>query len=139
MKLTQATKGREIKREWHHVDVKGAILGRIATEIALYLMGKSKPYYISNLDCGDYVVVTNATHVKVTGKKASQKIYDAYSGYPGGRKEQTFATVRANHPERIIQEAVAGMLPKNKLRDSMLKRLYVYPDESHPYKDKINK
>lgn len=137
MDYTVSTKQSEIKRSWHVVDVKDQILGRIATKIALLIMGKTKPYFVRHLDCGDYVVVLNTSLVKVTGNKAKQKTYDSFSGYPGGRKSHTFEDVLSLNPERIIREAVAGMLPKNKLRDQMLKRLFVYKDEKHPYKSKF--
>lgn len=134
---TIPTKISDIKREWHVVDLKGKIIGRTATEVARLLMGKGKPYYVRNLDCGDYVVVLNAKLGKMSGDKMETKIYDAYSGYPGGRKEKTFKQLIVEDPKRILYEAVSGMLPKNKLRDSMLTRLYIYPDEKHPYQDKI--
>lgn len=134
---TISTKAKDIKRMWHLIDVDGQILGRISTNIAHKLMGKSKPYFVRNLDCGDYVVVINAPKVKVTGNKIKQKIYDSFSGYPGGRKKHTFEYMVSTNPERIIYEAVSGMLPKNKLRDSMLKRLYIYKDSNHPYTAKI--
>lgn len=134
---TPSTKIKDIKRSWHLVDVKGKILGRTATEIAKLLIGKSKPYFIPHLDCGDYVVVVNASQVAVSGKKKMQKIYMRYSGYPGGLKRKSFSEVIKETPARIIKEAVAGMLPKNKLRASMLKRLYIYQDEKHPHEDKL--
>lgn len=138
-KFTPATKAKEIKRDWHLIDLKEKVLGRTATTIASLLMGKTKPYLVSNLDCGDYVVVINTKYVKLTGKKPSQKIYMRYSGYPGGDKRKTFENVLKEDPKRIIFEAVSGMLPKNKLRASMLKRLYVFPDAKHPYVEKISK
>lgn len=131
------TKLSEIKRDWHLVDAKGEILGRLATVIAGLLMGKVKPYFVRHLDCGDNVVVINAKDIKVTGKKEKQKKYYRYSGYPGGLKTQTLAEIRAKNPNRIIYEAVRGMLPQNKLRDRMLTRLYVYADDKHPYADKF--
>jgi large subunit ribosomal protein L13 len=137
--LTKSTKASEIKRTWHLVDVKDQILGRITTQIALKLIGKSKPYFVHNLDCGDYVVVINAKHVAVTGKKETEKLYGRYSGYPGGLKEKPLWKVREEHPEDIIRHAVMGMLPKNKLRDRMITRLYVFPEADHPYKSKFNK
>lgn len=137
MKLTDATKAKDIRRAWHLIDVKGEILGRIATKIVPLLMGKGKPYYVPYIDCGDYVVVINATGVAVTGKKAKQKLYMRYSGYPGGLKKKTFVQVLVEDPTRIVKEAVSGMLPQNKLRDSMLKRLYVFAEEKHPYEDKF--
>lgn len=137
MKYTKATKAKEIKRSWHIVDVKDQILGRVATRIAYLLMGKSKQYFTPSLDCGDYVVVENAGRIRVTGKKAEQKLYMRFSGYPGGLKKKTFADILATNPTRIIQEAVSGMLPQNKLRASFLKKLYIFAGNEHPYKDKV--
>lgn len=139
MKMTKATKAKDIKRSWHLVDVNGKILGRISSGIAALLMGKSKPYYVRNLDCGDYVVAINASGVKVTGKKETDKKYYRHSGYPGGLKVKTIKEIRKAKPEEIIRHAVRGMLPQNKLRDRMLTRLFVYKDKSHPYTDKLNK
>ena len=138
MKFTKPTKSKEIKRKWHLIDLNGKVLGRISTEISTKLMGKQKPYFANNLDCGDYVVLVNASKIKVTGKKYSQKTYSKYSGYPGGLKTKNFSQVISSHPERVIRESVAGMLPKNRLRASMLKRLFVFPDEEHQYKEKFN-
>jgi len=137
MKLTQPTSIKDIKREWHFFDVEGKTLGRIATVIAQKLIGKDKPYFVSHLDCGDYAVVVNAGQVSVSGKKNKQKEYQHFSGYPGGLKRKTFAEVLKTNPTRIIREAVSGMLPKNKLRALMLKRLYIYSDEKHPYQSKF--
>lgn len=139
MTKTKATKLKDIERKWHLYDVKGRILGRISTEIARILMGKNKPYFVPFLDCGDYVVVINTSQVAVTGKKMDQKIYRHYSGYPGGQKKKALKQVMAEHPETVLRQSVSGMLPKNKLRDSMLKRLYIYSDENHPYQSKFNK
>lgn len=135
--MTQPTKQKDIKRSWHLVDLKGKILGRIATEIAKLLMGKAKPYFVRNLDCGDYVVAVNARNVVVTGKKEQLKKYYRYSGYPGGLTVETLEKLRQRKPEEVIVHAVKGMLPQNKLRDKMLKRLYVFPEEEHSYKDKF--
>lgn len=137
MNITQATKAKDIKRNWHLIDTKDKILGRTATVIADLLIGKTKPYWVPYLDCGDYVVVVNVKHVAISGKKSSQKIYMRYSGFPGGESRKTYNQVLSEDPNRIIQEAVSGMLPKNKLRASMLKRLYVFADDKHPYQDKI--
>lgn len=134
---TPSTKASDIQRSWHHVDMKGKILGRNATIIAGYLMGKTKAYYVGYLDCGDHVVVTNAALAEVTGKKEKSKLYDHFSGYPGGLKQKNLALVRSENPTRIVEEAVAGMLPKNKLRASMLKRLYIYAGDKHPHGAKI--
>lgn len=133
---TYATKKKDIKRAWHLFDAQGKVLGRLATEIAQILMGKGKPYYAAHLDCGDFVVVLNASQVAVTGKKEKDKIYYRHSGYPGGLKEIPLERLRREHPERIIKYAVSGMLPKNKLKALRLKRLYVFAGGDHPYKDK---
>jgi large subunit ribosomal protein L13 len=138
-KITKPTKVSEIKRFWHQIDAGDQILGRVATQIVVKLMGKNKPYFVRNLDCGDYVVVTNSAKVRVTGKKGKQKIYTSFSGYPGGLRSEAFEDLVKRKPEEIIRRAVSGMLPKNKLRDLFLKRLYVYEDDKHPYADKFTK
>ncbi len=135
---TKSTKADDIKRSWHFFDVKNKILGRISTEIARKLMGKSKLYFVRHLDCGDYVVVVNAKHVAVTGKKETDKLYGHYSGYPGGLKQKALWQVRKEKPTEIIRRAVFGMLPKNKLRDRLVTRLYIYPEAEHPYKNKFS-
>lgn len=136
-RTTQPTREKDIKRSWHLVNIEGKILGRTATDIAQLLMGKGKPYFTANLDCGDYVVVINASFVKVTGKKEQKKVYTRYSGYPGGLRKITLQEYRQRKPEEIIRHAVSGMLPKNKLRASMLKRLYVFAGSEHKYNDKF--
>lgn len=128
---------KTIVRRWHLVDIDGQILGRCATKIAGLLIGKHKPNYSPHLDCGDYVVVTNAAKVKVTGNKQEQKMYRWHTGYPGGFRERPFKNQMAAHPDRIITAAVSRMLPKNKLRPLRLKRLNVFPGPEHPYKDKL--
>ena len=136
---TRSTKLSEIKREWHLVDVKGKILGRSASGIAQLLMGKSKPYFVKNMDCGDCVVVLNAKDVKTTGRKEDQKTYYRHSGYPGGFKAEKLKDLRQRNPQEIIKHAVSGMIPQNKLRALMLKRLYVFAGEVHTYGDKFKK
>lgn len=135
--LTKSTKASDIKRSWHLFDVKDKILGRIASEIAKALIGKSKPYFVKSLDCGDYVVVINAQKIKVTGKKEVQKKYSRHSGYPGGYKEATLMELLKNNPGDIIRFAVLGMLPQNKLRDRMLARLFIFKGAEHTYSDKF--
>lgn len=135
--MTTATKLSDIKRSWHLFDVEGKILGRIASEIAKVLMGKSKPYFVSNLDCGDYAVIINAQKIKVTGRKEAQKRYSRHSGYPGGYREETLAELRKRNPGDVIKFAVLGMLPQNKLRDRMLTRLFIFKSTEHPYIDKF--
>ncbi len=137
MNTTKPTKVSDIKRSWHFFDVKDKVLGRVATQIALKLVGKSKPNFVRNLDCGDYVVVVNAKYVATTGKKEKQKLYGKFSGYPGGLKQKALWQVRQEKPTEVVRHAVWGMLPKNKLRDRLITRLYIYPEAEHPYKDKI--
>jgi len=133
---TYKTKKTDIKRSWHLFDAKDKVLGRLASEIAQVLIGKKKPYYASHLDCGDYTVVLNASKVAVTGRKEKNKVYYHHSGYPGGLKQISLANLREKKPTMIIERAVSGMLPKNKLRDKRLRRLFVFEGEEHPYKDK---
>ncbi len=134
---THPTKAKDITRSWHVIDVKDQVLGRVATRIAHTLMGKSKSYFVRHLDCGDYVVVINAAHVVTTGKKESQKLYTRYSGFPGGLKAKALWQVRKEKPTEVVRHAVMGMLPKNKLRDRLITRLYVYPEAEHPYQSKF--
>lgn len=134
---TNVLSAKDIKREWHVVDAKGKILGRIATEIATKLSGKGKVSYVPYLDNGDFVVVTNASLVKVTGKKTSQKKYVRHSGYPGGLKVEVFSDLLKRKPEDIILHAVKGMLPKSKLGKKMIKKLHVFPASTHPYKKQL--
>jgi large subunit ribosomal protein L13 len=118
---------------WYVVDAKGQRLGRLATKVARLLRGKDKPIYTPFLDTGDYVIVINAREVEVTGKKRSQKLYRRHSGRPGGMKVETFAQLQARLPERIIEEAVWGMLPKNRLGRALFTKLRVYPGPEHPH------
>ncbi len=123
----------DIKREWHIVDATAETLGRLASQVARLLMGKHKPVYAPHLDTGDYVVVINAAKVRVSGKKAEQKIYYRHSGYPGGLKSPTFKEVFSSHPTRVVEFAVKGMLPHNRLGRAMFKKLRVYPGSEHPH------
>ena len=134
---TNVLSAKNIKRNWHEVDAKDQILGRLATDIATILMGKNKVNFVPYLDNGDFVVVTNAVSVKVTGKKAVQKKYVRHSGFPGGLKTEVFANLQNRRPEEIIRHAVRGMLPKTKLGDKMIKKLYIYPEKNHPHQEKI--
>lgn len=138
-KATQSTKISDIKRSWHIFDAKGKVLGRIAVPIAHALMGKAKPYFVKNMDCGDNVVVINAKHVVVTGHKEVEKLYGNYSGFPGGLKQKPLWKLREEKPTEIIKRAVLGMLPKNKLRDRLKTRLFIYPEADHPYKEQVTK
>ncbi len=135
--MIKPTKKAEVERKWHLIDAKGQVLGRLASRIALLLMGKSKSCFVRNLDCGDYVVVINAREVVLTGRKEAQKVYLSYSGYPGGLKKIPAGRMRATFPERMIEGAVANMLPKNKLRPLWLKKLHVFAGAEHQYMDKF--
>ena len=121
------------QRKWHVIDAKGAVLGRLAAQIANLLRGRNKPVYTPHLDAGDFVVVVNADQVVLTGKKEAQKQYMTYSGWKGGEKFTSVAQVRARHPERLIMHAVKGMIPKNRLGDKMLTKLKVYKGSTHPH------
>ena len=138
MKTYQPT-SKEVKRDWHLIDAKGEILGRFSSHIASLLMGKRKSVYSTHMDMGDFVVVVNAEKVKVTGKKALQKVYRGHSGYPGGFKEVSYEKMLHEHPQRIIEHAVFGMLPDNKLRKNRMTRLKVIVGDKNPYEDKIRK
>ncbi|MBE9101462.1 50S ribosomal protein L13 [Vacuolonema iberomarrocanum] len=120
-------------RKWYVVDAEGQRLGRLATEIAMILRGKKKPTYTPHLDTGDFVVVVNADKVDVTGRKRSQKLYRRHSGRPGGMKVETFEKLQARIPERIIEKAVKGMLPKNTLGRQLFTKLKVYAGPDHPH------
>lgn len=126
---TNSLSAKDIKRQWHKIDAKGMILGRLASEVATILMGKKKPEFVPYLDTGDFVVVTNASLVKVTGKKSQDKVYTRHSGYPGGLKQETFDKLIVRRPEFIIEHAVAGMLPGSKLGKKMIRKLKVYAGE----------
>lgn len=133
MMKTYSVKASEIKREWHLIDARDQILGKVATKAAGLLMGKHKPMFSRHLDTGDYVVVINAEKVRVTGKKPQQKLYYRHSGYPGGFKSITLEKMMQEHPTRAIEYAVKGMLPRNRLADQMMKKLKVYAGETHPH------
>lgn len=124
----------DITRSWFVVNLEGKNLGRTASAIAKVLSGKNKPIYSPHIDTGDFVIVLNADKVSVTGRKLEQKFYRRHSGYPGGFKEEALRDMLSKHPERVIELAVKGMLPKNKLRAQRMKRLKVYCSDSHPHK-----
>lgn len=130
---TYSVRQRDIERKWHVIDAKDMILGKVATEAAALLMGKHKPMFCRHLDTGDNVIVINAEKVRYTGSKARQKIYYRHSGYPGGLKAMTLEEMLAKYPTRVIEHAVKGMLPRNKLGNSMIKKLRVYVGETHPH------
>lgn len=126
-------KKEEISRNWHLIDLDGQILGRAATNIATLLIGKNKPERAPNIDCGDYVVVINSSKFKVTGSKLSDKKYYRHSGYADGLKEEVLADLIEQNPEKVVRLAVKNMLPKNKLRDKMMARLFIYAGSEHPH------
>ncbi len=120
-------------RRWCHVDADGKVLGRLASRIAVALMGKDRPDYTPNVDTGAYVVVTNAEKVRLTGRKGEQKEYKSFSGYPGGLNRTPVQEMLERHPDRVLRESVRRMLPKNKLGRQMLKKLKVYAGPDHPH------
>jgi len=124
-------KAEEIERKWYVIDAEGKVLGRLATEIATILRGKNKVIYTPHVDTGDYVIVINADKIKLTGKKLSQKNYTYHTGYPGGLRQVPYATLMEKNPEKIIELAVKGMLPKNSLGRSMYRKLKVYRGTEH--------
>lgn len=126
-------KKTDVKPRWHHVDADGRILGRMATEIAAILMGKHRPQYTPHVDTGDYVIVTNASKIRMTGRKMQHKEMANYVYFPGGRKTKTYETVMKTHPERLVEHAVRLMLPKNELSRDMLRKLRVYAGAEHPH------
>ncbi|MGD2039825.1 MAG: 50S ribosomal protein L13 [Anaerolineae bacterium] len=130
---TFTAKKEEIERNWYVVDAEGQTLGRLASRIAPILKGKHKPSYTPHLDCGDYIVVINADKVRVTGRKKDQKFYYRHSGYPGGLSSISLRDQLDKFPERVVESAVKGMLPKNRLGRQMFKKLKVYAGESHPH------
>ncbi len=130
---TYSVKASEIERDWYVVDATDQVLGRLATHVASVLRGKHKPIYSTHLDTGDYVVVVNAERVRLTGNKAEQKAYFRHSGYMGGERFIPYQKMLERHPERVIELAVKGMLPKNTLGRHMLKKLKVYAGPEHPH------
>ena len=133
MEKTYVTRKEDIEREWYVVDATGQTLGRLATQVAHILRGKHKPTYSPSVDTGDCVIVVNAEKIQVTGRKLDQKIYYSYSGYPGGLKEITLRNLLQKHPTRVIEHAVKGMLPKNRLGRQMFRKLKVYAGPAHPH------
>ena len=130
---TKSYKSGNVEKNWHLVDAKDKVLGRLAVKIATILSGKNKAQYSPNADLGDFVVVVNAEKVKVTGNKFSQKNYYHHTGYPGGLKTKSFEKMQEDSPEKIIEKAVKGMLPKNKLANQIIKKLKVYSGSVHPH------
>ena len=122
-----------IQRNWHVIDAQGVVLGKLASKAAMLLMGKTKPTYTTFLDTGDHVIVINAEKVKVTGRKEEDKMYRHFTGYPGGLVEKSLKRVRAEKPTRLVEDAISGMLPKNKLGKQMFRKLNVYAGDQHPH------
>ena len=126
-------KANEVERKWYVIDAEGKVLGRLASEIASVLRGKRKPIFTPHVDCGDFVIVINADKVVLTGDKLNQKIHAYHTGYPGGRKEVVYAEMMEKRPEKVIELAVKGMLPKSRLGRQMIKKLKVYAGAEHPH------
>ena len=133
-KITRSFKTSDTVQKWHLIDAEGKTLGRMASLIARLLRGKHKPMFTPNADLGDFVVVVNASKVRMTGKRAELKEYFRYSGYPGGATFEKFQEVLQKHPERVFEHAVKGMLPHNRLGRHILKKMKVYPGAEHPHK-----
>jgi len=131
---TYSPRPQDAQRNWHVMDAKDRILGRMATEIAVKLRGKDKPEFAPHMDMGDFVIVVNAEKIKVTGNKLNQKKYHRYTGYPGGIREISLEKLIKKSPEEVIRRSVRGMLPKNKIGRDLLKKLKVYSGPSHPHK-----
>jgi len=130
---THVTKPADITRKWYLVDAQGKILGRLASRVAAILRGKHKPIYAPNVDAGDHVIIVNAEKVRVTGKKAKNKRYIHFTGYPGGLRIEIYADLMRRRPERILEQAISGMLPHNKLGRKMFKKLKVCIGENHQH------
>lgn len=133
MQKTYYPKAEEIQREWVLVDANDQTLGRLVTQISTVLLGKHKPTFTPGVEMGDYVIVVNAAHIKVTGNKMDDKMYHHHTGYPGGLKSTNLRDLLAKHPERVIEKAVWGMLPHNRMGRSLMKKLRVYPGADHPH------
>ena len=133
MKDTYMQRKEDIVRNWYIVDAEGQNLGRVAAQVSMVLMGKNKPTYTPHIDCGDNVIVINASKVNLTGKKLDNKIYYNHSGYTGGLRERTAREMKENYPVEMIERAVKGMLPKGRLGRQMYKKLFVYENGEHPH------
>jgi large subunit ribosomal protein L13 len=136
---TYRTKSSDLTPQWHVFDASGKTLGQLASEVATLLLGKHKPTYSPHLNTGDFVIVVNAAKVRVTGNKAQQKLYYRHSNYPGGLKGTTFAKMIETHPTRVIESAVKGMIPHNRLGRDMMRRLKVYSGDTHPHQAQVEK
>ncbi len=137
---TYIPKINEIQRKWYLIDAKGKNLGRLSSDIAMLLSGKKKAIFTPHLDCGDYVVIINARHIKVTGNKQDQKMYFRHSGYIGGIKSESLKQLLERNPSEVIYKSVWGMISHNKLGRNVIKKLKIYPDSKHPHNSqKLNK
>jgi large subunit ribosomal protein L13 len=132
---TYSPKPREVQQDWYVVDATGKTLGRLATQIAQTITGKLKPQYAPHVDTGDYVIVLNCDKIRVTGNKLTQKIYYRHSGFPGGLKQRTLQEQLDRHPEEVIRKAVKGMVPRNRMGASQLKKLKIYQGGEHPHEN----
>lgn len=130
---TYSAKPEEVTRQWYVIDAEGQTLGRLATAVADLLRGKGKPLFTPNVDCGDFVIITNADKIKVTGKKSTDKLYRHHTGWPGGFRTTTFEKLIKEHPERVIEHAVRGMLPHTRLGRAQYGKLKVYASAQHPH------
>jgi len=133
MRQTTFRRNQDVERAWRHIDADGQVLGRLASKTAVVLMGKHRPDYTPHVDTGDFVVITNAEKVHLTGKKGEQRIKTRYTGYPGGLKAETFDSLRRRRPEHLVEDAVRRMLPKSRLGRQMIKKLKVYAGPEHPH------
>lgn len=133
LQRTFSPKPADVDRSWFVVDAAGAPLGRLASEVAAMLRGKHKPTYAPHIDGGDYVIVVNASQVSISGRKPTEKVYYRHSGYPGGLRSESFEQMRERHPDRLVENAVKGMLPKNRLGRQIIKKLKVYGGPDHPH------
>ena len=135
---TFSLKAKEVETNWHVIDADGQPLGRLASHVALLLRGKHRPTYTPHLDNGDFVIVVNASKVRLTGSKAGQKTYYRHTGYPGGLKETVLDKMMDKHPDRVVQKAVKGMLPHNRLSRKLLGHLKIYGGPEHPHDAQVN-
>lgn len=138
MQKTFAPNSKNISKEWHFIDADNKVLGRLAAEIVVLLMGKNKAVYAPNAEVGDKVVVINAAKVAVTGRKLENKVYQHYTGFPGGLRSETLGKLLARKPTEVLRKAIMGMLPKNRLRDLRMNNLYIYEGAEHPHKAQEN-
>jgi large subunit ribosomal protein L13 len=139
---TLSANSKTVKKDWYIIDAENQVLGRFSSQVANILRGKTKPDFTPNVDCGDNVIIINAEKIRLTGKKLDEKVYTRHTGYPGGQRFTTPKELLAKFPERILQKAIKGMLPKNKLGDAIFSNLYVYAGTEHPHeaqKPKVKK